>query len=61
MKNKALDEKIAVRDQMKKILKPEQFAKWEATRDKKAAQIEKRIASKREGKKVQSTINEQQD
>ncbi len=58
MKNKVLDEKIALRDQMKKILKPEQFTKWEASREKRAAQMEKKIADKRGGKNKQSTTND---
>lgn len=61
MKNKILDEKIALRDQMKKILKPEQFAKWEASRDKRADKMEKKLAARRKGKNAEPTLNEPQD
>ncbi|WP_133063457.1 hypothetical protein [Flavobacterium aurantiibacter] len=61
MKNKILDEKIALRDQMKKILKAEQFAKWEASRDKRADKIEKKLADRRRGKNLEPTLNEPQD
>lgn len=59
MKNKALDEKIALRDQMKKILKPEQFAKWEESREQKAQKMKQRLNEKRSEKRVGRSNSEE--
>ena len=41
MKSKILDEKIEYKAQMKKILKPEQFQKWEAKQEERKEKVTK--------------------
>ncbi|WP_374399548.1 hypothetical protein [Flavobacterium sp.] len=51
MKNEMLDNQIEMKAKMKKILKPEQFKKWEENHDEKAAQakekMQKRVKERR--------------
>ena len=51
MKNEMLDNQIEMKAKMKKILKPEQYKKWEENHDEKAAQakekMQKRVKERR--------------
>ena len=43
MKNEMLDNQIAMKARMKKILKPEQFTKWEEKQADRKKRIEKKV------------------
>lgn len=49
MRTKMLDERIAMHTEMKKVLTPEQFAKWEKNADKKTKHVKMR-KNKKESK-----------
>lgn len=53
MKNKMLDEQIANKAEMKKILTPEQYKKWEENREEGKSKMKKRFA-KRKGNTEES-------
>ncbi|MDR6966951.1 putative FlgJ-related protein [Flavobacterium arsenatis] len=52
MKNKMLDEKIAMKERVKKILTPEQVEKWEKMKDDKKNHFKKGM-KKHQGKKME--------
>ena len=47
MKNKMLDEQIANKAEMKKILTPEQYKKWEENREEGKSKMKKRFAKRK--------------
>lgn len=55
MKNKMLDEKIAMKERVKKILTPEQVEKWEKTKKDKIGHFKKGM-KKCEGKKIEKKL-----
>lgn len=49
MKNELLDRQIAFKGEMKKLLTPEQYAKWEATREAKKDKMKDHFKQRKEG------------
>ena len=49
-KNRMLEEKIAMKDRMKKILNPEQYKKWEGMKGKRHSGIKNRMMHHNDGK-----------
>lgn len=49
MKNELLDRQIAFKGEMKKLLTPEQYAKWEATREAKKDKMKEHFKQRKEG------------
>lgn len=49
-KNKMLDEQIAMKERMKKILSPEQFKKWDEMKGKRHHGMKKRMMHHKDGK-----------
>ena len=49
MKNELLDRQIAFKGEMKKLLTPEQYAKWEATRETKKDKMKDHFKQRKEG------------
>ncbi len=52
MKNEMLDNQIEMKAKMKKILKPEQYKKWEEMRDEKAEKGKERMQKNRKERKT---------
>ena len=51
MRSKMLDEKIEQKAQMKKILKPEQFKKWEQHQENRKGKITEKSQNRKEKKR----------
>jgi len=49
MKNELLDRQIAFKGEMKKLLTPEQYTKWEATREAKKDKMKDHFKQRKEG------------
>ena len=58
MKSEILDEKIEHKSQMKKILKPEQFQKWEQHQENRKEKMIKKSQNRKEKRKVTQKIEE---
>ncbi len=52
-RSKMLDEQIAMKDRIKKILNPEQMEKWEKMKDEKKQHVKKAVKERRDRKKQQ--------
>ena len=58
LKNKMLDEKIEHKARMKKILKPEQFQKWEQHQENRTKKINQKRKNNKEKRKVTQKTEE---
>ena len=58
LKNKMLDEKIEHKARMKKILKPEQFQKWEQNQENRTKNLNQKRKNRKEKRKVTQKIEE---
>ncbi len=53
LQGQILDQQIAMKERVKKVLTPEQFAKWESSRDKKRMAVGKHMKDRKSGHKVE--------
>ena len=58
MKSEILDEKIEHKSQMKKILKPQQFQKWEQNQENRTKNLNQKRKNRKEKRKVTQKIEE---